>query len=147
MKKALLWQAAGLALYFVGMLLFLAVAAGVFFSPPENSIENLSATHLPLLVLSVGLIVLGRVVSWKFGGEGGVAGSIRTLQNPKPEQSKLEELGYHVPPESEGEAAEDPTSEFAYEDGDFRVVCNECGTKNEEGYSFCRNCSAELSGR
>lgn len=134
--RLLLWQGLGLLCYVAGMLLFLVVAIGVFLAPPENSLSNLSVDHLPFILASLVLIVLGRVISWKYGG-GSMLGGFRPDQ---PETSPLEDLGYRVPSES----TDDSDTGFRYEDGEMTIVCPECGTENDPDYTYCRDCSAQL---
>ena len=137
MRNALLWQALSLLLTFAGLLISALVIVGVFLGPPENSLSNMSEADITLVVLGVVMLSAGRLIGWKFGlGIGVVSG----FRDQSPEQSRLEQLGYRIPPEAE----ETGDSEFAYEDGDLQVICQECGTKNEGGFSYCRDCSAEL---
>lgn len=139
--KSVLGQVGGLLFYLAGMVLFLFVMLDVFRSPPTNSIENLSAEHMGPLLLSVILIVTGRAISWKFGGDFTMTAVYHGASlRSGPQESRLEQLGYNLPPEE----SENRRSSFGYDDGEVYVVCSECGTRNETGYSYCSNCSAEL---
>lgn len=44
-------------------------------------------------------------------------------------------------------AAGESAIEGAADAGDGMVSCPECGTENERGYRYCRNCVAELPAR
>jgi len=141
-RKALLWQAVGTLCYLAGLLVFVSVVIGVFLSPPENSLANFSSGHVPVLVVSTILIVAGRLISYKYGLQDGLSGAVREYRG-RPEMSKLEELGYVIPPENEGGEG-GLERELTLEDGELTVACNECGTENDPDYRFCANCSAEL---
>jgi len=140
--KSLLWQGAGMLCYLSGLILFVMVVIGVFLSPPENSMANLSASHTPVLTACAVLIVAGRAISYRYGVEDGLAGAIREYRG-RPEKTKLEELGYVIPPESEsGEPGLE--QKLSFEEGAVTVTCNECGAENDPDYRFCGNCSTEL---
>ena len=139
MLKSLLLQVLGLLFYLGGMLLFLFVAVSVFLSPPENSLENLSSGHMAWIVVSLLLLVTGRLISWRFGVDQSLSRGIQgSIMGKERDVSRLRDLGYNVPADTSDEQA------FAYDDGDVYVVCSKCGTKNEQGYSYCSDCSAEL---
>lgn len=141
-RKELLWQAVGTLCYLAGLLVFVAVVIGVFLSPPENSLANLSADHVPVLVVSTVFIVAGRLISYRYGVQSGLAGAVREYHG-RPEKTKLEELGYVIPPENEGgDGGSD--RKLSLEEGEIAVACDECGAKNDPDYRFCGNCSAEL---
>lgn len=142
-RKALLWQGVGMLCYLAGLLVFVMVAIGVFLSPPENSMANLSPSHTPVLTVCAGLIVVGRLISYKYGVEDGFTGAIREYRG-RPKKTKLEELGYVIPPENEGGEA-GLEQKLSFEEGEVTVACNECGAENDPDYRFCGNCSAELS--
>lgn len=144
MLRRLLWLVAGVGCYLVGMLVFLVVALDVFMAPPENSFENLSAEQLPFLAVAIVLLAVGSYINYRSGF--GI-GTRAFGQGPGPgpggpnEQSRTESVlkqhGYRVPPE---ESNESPAA------GTNRIRCSECGAENEREYSYCSNCSAELSG-
>jgi len=137
MRNALLWQALSLILTLAGLLISALVIVGVFLAPPENSLSNISDGDVVLVLVGVIMLSGGRLIGWKFGlGIGAVSG----FRDQAPEQSKLEQLGYRIPPEDD----ETGDSEFTYDDGSLQVVCQECGATNESGFSYCRDCSAEL---
>ena len=140
LRKTLLWQGIGLLFYLAGMGLFLVMAVSVFLAPPQNSLANLTTGDMLLGMVSVGLLVVGRVLSWKFGGETSPMGAVTTIRGQGPNQSKLEELGYQIPPEDSG----NPDSGVMYEDGTVYVQCSECGAKNEQQFEYCNNCSSQL---
>jgi len=141
-RKALLWQVVGLGLYLLGMLVFLVVALGAYMAPPENSFANFSGGHMAALLVSIALIVSGRVVSYKLGGESTVAGGLSQRIRPEPKQNKLQELGYKMPPDPS--ESESDGLDFSYEDGELKTVCGECGAENDPDFKFCGNCSSEL---
>jgi hypothetical protein len=134
--------------YLFGMVLFLAVAVGAFLAPPENSLANMTTGDIAVIFLSVAMLVTGRLINWKYGGEtsmlaGATVGRGHAPGNQDPNQTRLEQLGYHVPPES---AAAGDDGEDGDED-DIEgpvVVCTECGTRNGTDFRFCRECSSEL---
>lgn len=139
LRKTLLWQGIGLLFYLGGMLLFLLVAVSAFLAPPENSLANVTTGDVAMLLISMVLLATGRVISWKGGEETGtIMGSASTIRGQGPEQSKLEELGYQIPPDPSDEA------NVAYEDGEIYVRCNECGAKNQQTFDYCNNCSGRL---
>lgn len=138
--KTLLWQGVGLLFYLAGMLLFLFVAVNTFFGPPGGMVTDLTFDDLVMLLLSVALIVTGRGISWKAGSEGAMTGMVGTIRDRGPEQSKLEELGYQIPPE----VSDERDRAVVYEDGEVYHRCPECGTKNEQTYQYCSNCSSRL---
>ena len=140
LRKALLWQGIGLLFTMAGMLVFLVVGVNVYLSPPANSFENVATGDMALLVVSVALLLTGRVVAWKFGGEDGPLATIDRVRNPQPEQSRLEELGYRIPPE---ESADTETEHRVDHDGAV-VQCPECDATNEIGFDYCGECSARL---
>ena len=130
----------GVLTYLGGLLLFLAVAVDAFLSPPAQSLANLSTAHVVTLVLGLALVVVGQVIAWKFGGSALIHGPTTPLPNRGPDQSRLEELGYQLPPEDDDRGDAD----VAFEDGTAYVVCGECNARNERGFGRCRNCSAKL---
>ena len=140
LRKTLLWQGIGLLFYLAGMGLFLVMAVSVFLAPPQNSLANLTTGDMLLGMVSVGLLVVGRVLSWKFGGETSPMGAVTRIRGQGADQSKLEELGYQIPPEDSG----NPDSGVMYEDGTVYVQCSECGAKNEQQFEYCNNCSSQL---
>lgn len=140
-KRELVWRAAGWLCYLVGLLLVLLVAVGAYLSPPEGSFANVSTVDLVVLLAGVGLIVGGRVVAMTLGGSREMAaGSMGMFGDSRPEQSRLEELGYNIPPES----TDGTTGGRALEDGELVVVCPNCGERNDDAFDYCGNCSAEL---
>lgn len=141
MRKQLAWQAVGFCCYLGGMLLFLALAMDVYFSPPERSIENLSSAHAPFLVASLALFVLGSYVVQRFGGGFGLPE--RAPDRPQTRrEAMLSEYGLHEPDIEEEESTDEP--DYAYEDGDVAVRCPACGTKNDPSYAYCGECASEL---
>lgn len=139
LRKTLLWQGIGLLFYLGGLLLFLLVAVSAFLAPPENSLANVTTGDMAMILMSVVLLATGRVISWKGGGEtGAMMGSASTIRGQGPDQSKLEELGYQIPPDASGDA------DVTYEDGEVYAKCNECGAKNEQTFDYCNNCSSRL---
>lgn len=140
-KRALFWHGVGWLCYLVGLVLCLFTAVGIYLAAPSGSLENASSADLALLVGGASLIVGGRVVTmYQVGSPEMVPGTVEMIRNQGPEQSRLEELGYHIPPE----ASKESHSDFAYEDGEVRVVCEECGEHNESNFEFCRRCSEPL---
>ena len=138
-RTTLLWYGAGLLCYVLGMGVFLVVAADLFLTS-EDWTAGASTAHLALLAVSVGLLVVGRVLVWKAGGDAAGVAGVPGRSGPKRERSTLERLGYRVPSDPPEEAEEG----FVYEDGTGYLVCRECGARNELGFDYCRNCSAEL---
>lgn len=139
LRKMLLWQGIGLLFYLGGMLLFLLVAVSAFLAPPESSFANLTTGDMAMLVMSVVLLATGRVISRKGGWEtDAVMGSVSTIRGQGPNQSKLEELGYQMPPDASNDA------DVIYEDGEISIRCTECGAKNEQTFDYCNNCSSRL---
>lgn len=139
-RKMLLWHGVGLLCYLAGMLLFLVVAVSVFLAPPENSLANLTTGHMAILLGSIVLLVVGRVMSWKGGGGAGMMGGIQTIREQRPDQSKLEELGYQMP----ASTSDTPDADGAGEDDAGTITCSECGATNEPTFRYCSNCSARL---
>lgn len=145
LRNTIVWQVLGLLAYFLGVVLFLSAAMDLFFRAPGRSIGSMTTGHVLVFALSVVFIVGGRVVSWKLGGEremSPLGGQLNPFGQQAPEQTRLEELGYVMPPEATGE--DDAGSDYAYEDGEVYVVCSECGAKNDGDYRFCHDCSAQL---
>jgi hypothetical protein len=144
LRKTLLWQGVGLLFYLAGMVLLFLVAVNTFLGPSGVSFGGVTTGDIVLFLVSTGLIVIGRVIGWKLGGDiggdAGAAGTLSRIRGQRPQQSKLEELGYHVPPEE----AHDSESDFVYEDGEMSVRCPECGATNEQGFDYCGNCSSRL---
>jgi uncharacterized protein YacL len=139
-RTAVLWRIAGFACYAVGLILSVLTVVNAYFAPPASSFANVSLSHIVGLFASLLLIAVGRTISWKYGDE--VDAAVESTANPwqKPQQSRLEELGYHIPPEE----SEQVDQGYAYEDGEVFVVCRECGEENEPGFEFCGNCTARL---
>lgn len=136
--RSVVWRAVGFLCYLVGLLLSLLVVVDLFVgggAGPDGVSEQ-----TPRLVASIVLIVAGRAVIWKFGGRG--RGAPASLGQPPgaDDESPLEELGY-VTPEPDDEELDIPEPEPEAEQS---VVCEECGTRNEQGYVYCHSCSAEL---
>jgi hypothetical protein len=140
LRKTLLWQAVGLLFYLAGMVLFLVVAVEAFLAPPASSFGNVATGELLVLLVSVVLLVTGRVIGWKLGGDTGVAGTVASVRGRGPEESKLEELGYRMPVEE----SENSGSGVVYEDGEVYVRCPDCGEPNEREFDYCGNCSSQL---
>jgi hypothetical protein len=140
-KRALLWQGVGWLCYLVGLVLCLFTAVGVYLASPSGSFENATTADLGVLLAGVVLIVSGRLVAVTRGGSREmVGGSVGVLGDKAPEQSELEKLGYHIPPDDDDK----PERDFTYEDGKILAVCEECGEHNDSEFEFCRNCSARL---
>jgi hypothetical protein len=136
LRRTLVWQALGMACYLLGIVLFLLVAVEVFLGGPEPSLASVSGVDTALMAIGVALIIVGQLINWKRGGaKAGSMGSPMESFGNAPKKTRLEELGYHLPPESSG---------YAYEDGDVYVVCENCGAKNDDEFRFCGGCSAEL---
>ncbi|WP_181685049.1 DUF7577 domain-containing protein [Halorhabdus salina] len=142
LRKQLIWQGAALLSYFAGMLLFLVVVLRVVGSP-DLSLAALTTGDMVALVVSVILFGLGGLLSRKSGGSvGSGMGPIQMAQNQGPEQSKLEELGYQIPPEQpdESESTGDGPS------GHDEVRCPVCGARNDRSFTYCKQCSSDLPG-
>ncbi|WP_114576510.1 hypothetical protein [Saliphagus sp. LR7] len=152
--KGLAWQLVGLLFYLIGMAVFLVIAVDVFVSPPEGSIENFTAGHLTGIVVSVVLLMVGRAISWKYGGEiggltmggygfGGQPG--RAGDRDHPDQTVLEQHGYYQsPPDPEERPDEGGPGRGLESVAAEGTVCESCGTENGRGFDYCRNCAAEL---
>lgn len=142
-RKMLLWQGVGLLLYLAGMVLFLVVAVDAFLGPGD-AVGPVTTGHVVAVLASVALLLAGRAISWKLGGavggDTGVGGTFGAVRDQGPNQSKLEELGYRMPPED----SDGRRSDTVYEDGEVYVRCPECGEPNEPGFDYCGNCSSEL---
>lgn len=136
----LMVHAVGLLFYLGGMLLFLSVVVGTFLNTSREATGDELVGSLPILLVSIALIVMGRVISWKYGDERSGLLTWATPMEGEPEQSKLGQLGYQLPPETDT----DEQTPFEYADGTVRVICTECGEKNSGDFRFCSNCSAEL---
>lgn len=148
------WQLVGFGFYLVGMVVFLVIAVDVFVSPPEGSIENVTSGHLAGIVVSVVLLVVGRAISWKYGGGigglttggygfGGQPG--RPGDRDHPDQTVLEQHGYYQSPPDPEDRPEEDGSERSFESVAAEgTVCGACGTENAEGFDYCRNCAEEL---
>lgn len=135
----MLVQIAGVLSYIGGMLLMLFAAIGVFMELETGGGGSVPLPLVAYAVIGLALVVIGRVTVWRYGrGFGGsVWGTIPPRSRPK--RSTLEELGYTSP--SSGDTTQsDPGSPPS------GVVCGNCGTTNEAGYRFCRNCSSQLPG-
>jgi len=143
LRKSLLWQGVGLLFYLAGMILFLVVAVDAFFGPGD-AVGPVTTGHIVAMLVSLALLLTGRAIGWKLGGDvggdPGVGGTLGAIRNRNPNQSKLEELGYQMPPEE----SDDRSSDTVYEDGEVYVRCSECGEKNERGFDYCGNCSGKL---
>lgn len=144
-RRALLTQLLGTLCYLGGLTLFLVTGLDIYFSEPEGSFSGITTSHTIMLGLSLALLILGGVIMQRSGisftgasGFGIFPGRTQVNQKPGPEQSPLEELGYHIPPEeSETDAEPEPPD-------DESVRCSHCGALNEKGYRFCGECSREL---
>lgn len=144
-RRALLWRGIGLLCYLGGLLLFLPVALGVVLGPAAGGVASRPGGALLYLLASVALLVLGRVITWKLGGEGArTTGLPGAPPDSEPEQSTLERLGYRMPPAESDDGGTEPA--LAREADDPRVVCRNCGAENDPEYGYCRGCSAELDG-
>jgi hypothetical protein len=142
LRKQLIWQGAALLSYFVGMILFLVVVMRVVTSP-EQSLATLTTGDVTALVVSVFFLGVGGLLSWKSGGTvGSGMGPIQMEPTQGPEQSKLEELGYQMPPDDPDES--EPTTRGAVGHDDVR--CPECGATNDRSFTYCKQCSSELPG-
>jgi hypothetical protein len=140
-KRELLWQGVGWCCYLLGLAVFLGVAVTVYLAVPTNSFAGMDTVDLAGLLVGLALIVLGRYVTFTYGGTDGLlAGQIEGARGGHPDQTRLEELGYHIPPE----AKDDGPTGYTYENGEVRLVCAECGEPNDSDFDFCRNCSARL---
>lgn len=140
-KRTLFWQGVGWLCYLGGLGLCLFTAVGVYLAEPSGSFQNVTTVDVVVLVWGIAMIVGGRLVTAKAGPSTEmVVTPFGGIGDRHPEQSRLEELGYHIPPEGNDE----PQSGFAYEDGEVMVVCEECGEPNESDFDFCRTCSTRL---
>lgn len=140
-KRALFWQGVGVLCYLVGLVLCVFTAVGIYLASPAGSFGNATAGDFVLLLGGMALIVTGRVVTYTRGRSPEMVGEgVGIIREQPPEKSTLEELGYHIPPEGTGR----PESGLAYEDGEVRAVCPECGERNDSDFEFCRRCSSEL---
>ena len=138
--KHFAWQALGLLFYLGGMLIFLVVMVEVFLSEPERSLANLSSAHMPFLLVSVLLIVFGRYIGYRFGGDltDGMAGK----GGPQSRRdSILEDYGYDP---SHSQEDDDDEPQYTYEDDTVFLRCPDCGEKNEPEFDYCGNCAAKL---
>lgn len=139
LRKMLVWQGVGLLCYLAGMLLFLVVAVGVFLAPPEHSLANLTTGDMAVILVSIVLIVTGRLISWMGGGESGtMMEGVRTIRRQDPDQSKLEELGYQMPSDASDGVDTDGMGEESV------IKCSECGATNERTFRYCSTCSSRL---
>lgn len=134
----MVWYGVGLLCYLLGTVLVCVLLVDVLLSPADLT-ESLSGPGLLALVAGTGLLVLGRVILRKVGDERTGRAGVPGPPNRRPEPTTLERLGYHNPPDTDDGA----NREFGVGDDDS-LVCDECGARNERGFDYCRNCSAEL---
>ena len=151
-RSRLMWGVVGAILYLIGLLGAILVIITAWLAEPSGSFETMGAADLMLVLVFLVITVAGRAITWKRGGGGhGMTGlsmfgteSVQTSISPSrngPDQSPLEDMGYHIPPEAKGE---DSPSRVAREGGELRIVCPQCGAKNEPGFSYCAECSGSL---
>lgn len=137
--RSIFWQAIGGGCYLLGLVVFLLTFVGVYFAPPANSLANLAPVHGAGMGVGVGLLLLGKAITWRFGEGDPTGGRLPgDLFDTGPDRNRLQELGYNVPPDEE-----DPAP-HGYEDGEVYLRCPDCGKRNDTDYRFCANCSAEL---
>lgn len=129
----------GVLCYLAGMGVVCLVTVSLFL-PPDDPVADLSGPYLLALSAGVALLLLGQVVLRRAGdGSAGMAG-VPGPPRRRPEPTTLERLGYRRLPDSD----DDPTRESTPGEEGTGVVCRECGARNERGFDYCRNCSAEL---
>lgn len=139
-RTDLLWYGGGLLCYLAGMALACLLTVGVLLSGDPAS--ALSTGYLLAMAASGGLLVFGRAVLWRVGDGTTTRAGIPGPPSRRPEPTTLERLGYRAPPETDEEDDEGATA-TGTDTGDG-VVCAACGTRNERGFDYCRECSAEL---
>ncbi|MFB6219043.1 MAG: hypothetical protein ABEH77_07705 [Halobacteriaceae archaeon] len=127
LRSRLLWRAVGLLLHFAGLAGFLLVAVDAYLAAPARPFSAVSTVHLLAIAASLALSLVGRAVGWKLGH-----GDRQPGPPGRRDQTPLERLGYHVLSD---------TPEMAPEGA---VVCDECGAHNDDAFTYCRDCSAEL---
>mgnify|MGYP000415734649 CR=1 FL=1 len=123
-----------------GLALVFVVAVRGYFAVTGNNLALLGVVDLLAVVAGTGFLLAARRVApdtleWRSVEPPGPVEY--TLSGP----SRLEELGYRIP--SEGPTTPQPTT--TYEDGTAYRLCEECGTKNEVEFTYCRDCSTELT--
>jgi hypothetical protein len=123
-----------------GLALVFVVAVRAYFAVAGDDLALLGIVDLVAVLSSAGLFVAARRVApdtldWQDVEPAG------PIEYTAPEPSRLEELGYRVPsvPESTGVPV------TTREDGTLYRLCEECGGKNGVDYTYCRQCSTELT--
>lgn len=140
-NRPFLWYVLGTCCYLAGLLLFLATFLSVYVAPPENSLSNFAPAHGIGMAGSVALLILGKAIVWKFGTLPlGRSRLLDRVLDRGPDESRLQALGYNVPPE---ESHEDERG-YGYESGTVYLQCPDCGMRNDPEYTYCGNCSSEL---
>lgn len=149
--KQFAWQLVGLLFYLAGMVFFLIIVISVFVNEPDDPVAALAGDHLPLLLMSMVLILLGRVISWKFGtglnvgafGSGNFQSpGVGPGTNDRPDETVLEQHGYYHSPRETDDDEDDGIPPYEPEKSGIR--CESCGTTNDPEYDYCGNCAAEL---
>lgn len=144
-RTKLLGAVASSFLYLTGLVLVLVVAVDLYFAVSADATAEFTAADAFFLLFGVALILVARWVGTRYGVDVDVfsrtvSDTVGGVRNQPPEPSKLEQLGYRVPPEPTD--ASDRTT--AWEDGTLYRVCGECGANNDTDYEYCRECSAPL---
>jgi|GEM_PF-1303998 len=122
-----------------GAVLVLVVAFRGHLVIGSDSLGGPVVVELGLLAGSVVLFVLARRVSPGLVEELTLDPHTRVGRH-EPDPSKLEQLGYRVPPETAGESRRS----VAYEDGTLYRVCPACEARNETDFDYCGRCSTKL---
>ena len=123
-----------------GFALAFVVAVRGYFAVAGDDLALLGIVDVVAVLSSAGLFVAAHRVApdtldWQDVEPSG------PIEYTAPEPSRLEELGYRVPPER----GPTPNSTTTYEDGTVYRLCDECGAKNGVDYTYCRECSSELT--
>ncbi|ESP87036.1 hypothetical protein K933_15992 [Candidatus Halobonum tyrrellensis G22] len=103
--------------------------------------ERLPTSYLLSVAASLGILLSGRLLLGRAGDDRTGRAGLPGPPQRRPEPSTLERLGYRVPPDSS-----DPADGADERSGGDRaaVACPDCGARNEPGFDYCRNCSAQL---
>lgn len=137
---SLVWYGVGLACYLLGTAAACLLTVELFFRAGGLP-ERLPTSYLLSVGASVALLLSGRLLLGRAGDDRTTRAGLPGPPQRRPEPSTLERLGYRSPPDSSDPA--DRADERTESDR-ATVACPDCGARNEPGFDYCRNCSAQL---